>query len=64
MIRFAPPDLERDRKILLDQFFKTYMADDPCLDEEGEAARETMFDRLVELAKVVTDVKKGLKKKK
>jgi len=59
---FEPPDLKRDRQALLDHYFKTFLSDDVYRDEE--AARETMFDKLVELAKVVADVKKGLKKKK
>ena len=61
---FEPPDLKRDRQALLDHYFKTFLSDDVYRDEDAEAARETMFDKLVELAKVVADVKKGLKKKK
>jgi len=61
---FEPPDPERDRQALLDHYFKTFLSDDVYRDEDEQTTRETMFDRLIELAKVVTDVKKGLKKKK
>lgn len=62
---FAPPDLEYDRRCLKDYFFNEFLPDDfTRRDEDEDAAREAMFDKLSDLAKVVEDVKKGLRKRK
>jgi hypothetical protein len=61
---FAPPDPEYDRQCLKDYFFKVILPEDAIRDEEEEALRETMFDKLSKLAKVVEGVKKGQRKRK
>ena len=64
MIRFAIPDPKYDRRCLKNNFFNVLLADDAIRGEDEEAARETTFDKLSELAKVVEDVKKKLRKRK
>lgn len=62
---FALPDLEYDRRCLKDYFFNEFLPDDfTRRDEDEDIAREAMFNKLSELAKVVEDVKKGLRKSK
>jgi len=62
---FAPPDLEYDLRCLKDYFFNEFLPDDfTRRGEDEEAAREAMFDKLSELAKVVEGVKKRLRKRK
>ena len=63
-VRFAPPDPEFDQRCLKNNFFNVILSDDATRDEAEEAARETTFDKLSELAKVVEDVKKKLRKRK
>ena len=61
---FAKPDPEYDQRCLKNYFFNVILSDDATRDEAEEAARETTFDKLSELAKVVEDVKKKLCKRK
>ena len=61
---FGDPDPEEARKIVKDYFFREFLPDDnPARDDDENAAREAMFNKLADLAKVVEDVKKGLRKK-
>jgi hypothetical protein len=61
---FAIPDPEFDQRCLKNNFFNVILSDDATRDEAEEAARETTFDKLSELVKVVEDVKKKLHKRK
>lgn len=59
-----PPDREYDRRCLQDYFFNEFLPDDfTRRGEDEEAAREAMFSKLSDLAKVIEDVKKGLRKR-
>lgn len=59
---FADPDPEEARRFLKDYFLNKFLPDDAARGEDEEAAREHMFNRLTDLARVVEEVKKGLKK--
>ena len=62
---FEPHDIEADRQCLKDYFFNEFLPDDNShRDEDEDLAREAMFDKLSDLAKVVEGVKKGLRKRK
>ena len=62
---FEPHDIEADRQYLKDYFFNEFLPDDNGhRDEDEDLAREAMFDKLSDLAKVVEAVKKGLRKRK
>ena len=62
---FEPHDIEADRQCLKDYFFNEFLPDDNShRDEDEDLAREAMFDKLSDLAKVVEAVKKGLRKRK
>ena len=61
---FNDPDPEEARQFLKDYFFKQFLPEDnPARGDDENAAREVMFDKLTDLAKVVEEVKKGLRKK-
>lgn len=62
--RFAPPDIEEARQSLKDYFLNEFLPDDANRGEDEDAAREAMFNKLSELAKVVEDIKKKLRKRK
>jgi len=62
--RFAPPDIEEARQCLKDYFLNEFLPDDANRGEDEDAAREAMFSKLSELAKVVEGVKKKLRKRK
>ena len=61
---FKDADPEEARRSLKDYFLNKFFPDDAARGEDEEAAREHMFDKLADLAKVVEEVKKGLRKKK
>ena len=62
---FKDIDPAEARRVVQDYFTKEFLPDDnPARGEDEEAAREHMFDKLADLAKVVEEVKKGLRKKK
>ena len=61
---FAKPDPEYDRRCLKNNFFNVILSDDATRDEAEEAARETTFNQHSELARVIENVKKGLRKRK
>jgi len=61
---FKDVDPEEARRIVQDYFIKEFLPDDnPARGDDENAAREHMFNKLADLAKVVEDVKKGLRKK-
>ena len=60
---FANPDPEEARKFLIKYFNEVMLPEDGVRDEDEEAAREHMFNKLTDLARVVEEVKKGLRKK-
>lgn len=61
---FKDADPEEARKIVQDYFFNQFLPEDnPARGDDENAAREHMFDKLTDLAKVVEEVKKGLRKK-
>jgi len=62
---FAIPDPEYDRQMIKKDFVDRFLCGDEIyLDDDEIAVKETMFDKLSELAKVVEDVKKKLRKRK
>jgi len=62
---FKDIDPEEARKIVQEYFFNKFLPDDnPARADDENAAREAMFDKLADLARVVEEVKKGLRKKK
>ena len=61
---FKDPDPEEARQFLKDYFFNQFLPEDnPARGDDENAAREQMFDKLTDLARVVEEVKKGLRKK-
>lgn len=62
---FESPDPEYDRQCLEDYIINEFLPDDySSRGVDEDAAREAMFNKLSELAKVVEDGKKGLRKRK
>ncbi len=61
---FKDADPEEARKFLIKYFNEVMLPEDAVRGEDEEAAREHMFNKLTDLARVVEEVKKGLRKKK
>jgi len=59
---FKDVNPEEARQFLIKYFNEVMLPEDGIRDEDEEAAREHMFNRLTDLARVVEEVKKGLKK--
>lgn len=60
---FKDVDPEEAKKVVMDYFFNKFLPEDAARGEDEQAAWEHMFNKLTDLARVVEDVKKGLKKK-
>jgi hypothetical protein len=61
---FKDVDPAEARKIVIEYFLNQFLPEDnPARGDDENAAREAMFDKLTDLARVVEEVKKGLRKK-
>jgi len=60
---FKDPDPEEARQFIKDYFFNQFLPEDnPARDDDENAAREVMFNKLTELESVVRDLKKRIKR--